>query len=117
MQRARRIPRQRAGVHVATKHDDRTSLLIRADAIALGRGGTGADKAHNAGTINERGKWDVHLGQARLDIRRGLWEAITQLGHLVEIVSPRSELVCKSLSFCNKTVTDSGLRRGGGLGR
>ena len=27
------------GVHVATKHDDRTGLLIRADAIALGRGG------------------------------------------------------------------------------
>ena len=105
------------GVHVATKHDDRTGLFVRADAIALGRGGTGADKAHNAGTINERGKWDVHLGQARLDIRRGLWEAITQLGHLVEIVSPRSELVCKSLSFCNKTVTDSGLRRCGGLGR
>lgn len=49
--------------------------------------GTGADKAHNAGTIDERGKWDVHLGQARLDIRRGLWEAITQLGHLVEIAS------------------------------
>ena len=71
------------GVHVATEHDDRTGLLIRADAITLGRGGTGADKAHNAGTIDERGKWDVHLGKARLDIRRGLWEAITQLGHLV----------------------------------
>ena len=71
------------GVHVATKHDDRTGLLIRADAIALGRGGTGADKAHNAGTIDERSKWDVHLGQARLDIRRGLREAITQLGHLM----------------------------------
>ena len=85
--------------------------------IALGRGGTGADKAHNTGAVDERGKRDVHLGQTCLDIRRGLWEAITQLGHLVEIVSPRSELVCKSLSFCNKTVTDSGLRRGGGLGR
>ena len=71
------------GVHVATQHDDRTGLLIRADAIALGRGGTGADKAHNAGTIDERSKWDVHLGQARLDIRRGLREAITQLGHLM----------------------------------
>ena len=35
----------------------------------------------------------------------------------MEFVSPRSELVCKSLSFCNKTVTDSGLRRRGGLGR
>ena len=54
------------GVHVATEHDDRTGLLIRADAITLGRGGTGADKAHNAGTIDERGKRDVHLGQARL---------------------------------------------------
>ena len=51
--------------------------------LALGRGGTGADKAHNTGTIDERGKWDFHLGQARLNIRRGLWEAITQLGHLV----------------------------------
>ena len=107
----------RQGIHIATKHDDRTGLFVRADAIALGRGGTGADKAHNAGTIDERGKWDVHLGQARLDIRRGLWKAITQLGRLVQIVSPRSELVCKSLSFCNKTVTDSGLRRCGGLGR
>ncbi|MFR7670155.1 MAG: hypothetical protein ACLU0O_05005 [Collinsella sp.] len=61
---------------------DRTGLFVRADAIALGRG-AGADKAHNAGTIDERCKWDVHLGQARLDIRRGLREAITQLGHLM----------------------------------
>ena len=71
------------GIHVATQHNDRTGLFVRANAIAPGRGGTGADKAHNAGTIDERGKWDVHLGQACLDIRRGLWEAITQLGHLV----------------------------------
>lgn len=71
------------GIHVAAKHDDRTGLFVRADAIALGRGGTGADKAHNTGTIDERGKWDFHLGQARLNIRRGLREAITQLGHLV----------------------------------
>ena len=71
------------GIHVATQHNDRTGLFVRADAIALGRGGTGADKAHNTGTIDERGKWDVHLGQARLNIRRGLREAITQLGHLV----------------------------------
>ena len=106
------------GIHIASEHDDRSGLLVLARAIALsGRGRTGTDQAHNAGTIDERGKWDVHLGQACLDIRRGLWEAITQLGHLVEIVSPRSELVCKSLSFCNKTVTDSGLRRCGGLGR
>ena len=67
---------------------------IRAGTLGgqLGRGGTGTDKAHNTGTIDERGKRDVHLGQARLDIRRGLREAITQLGHLVQIVSPRSEL-------------------------
>ena len=71
------------GIHVAAKHDDRTGLFVRADAIALGRGGTGADKAHNTGTIDERGKWDFHLGQARLNIRRGLRETITQLGHLV----------------------------------
>ena len=71
------------GIHVATQHDDRTGLFVRADAIALGRGGTDADKAHNTGTIDEHGKWDVHLGQARLNIRRGLREAITQLGHLV----------------------------------
>ena len=80
------------GIHVATQHNDRTGLFVRANAIALGRGGTGTDKAHNTGTIDERGKRDVHLGQARLDIRRGLREAITQLGHLVQIVSPRSEL-------------------------
>lgn len=71
------------GIHVAAKHDDRTGLFVRADAIALGRGGTGADKAHNTGAVDERGKWDFHLGQARLNIRRGLREAITQLGHLV----------------------------------
>ena len=65
------------GVHVATQHNDRSGLFVRADAIALGRGGTGTDKAHNTGTIDERGKWNVHLGQARLDIRRGLREAIT----------------------------------------
>ena len=80
------------GIHVATQHNDRTGLFVRAGSIALGRGGTGTDKAHNTGTIDERGKRDVHLGQARLDIRRGLREAITQLGHLVQIVSPRSEL-------------------------
>ena len=61
----------------------RAGLFVRADAIALGRGRTGADKAHNTGTIDERGKWDIHLGQARLNIRRGLREAIAQLGHLV----------------------------------
>ena len=71
------------GVHVATQHNDRSGLFVRADAIALGRGGTGTDKAHNTGAVDERGKWNVHLGQARLDIRRGLREAITQLGHLV----------------------------------
>ena len=71
------------GIHIATQHNDRTGLFVRADAIALGRGGTGTDKAHNTGTIDERGKRDVHLGQARLDIRRGLREAITQLGHLM----------------------------------
>ena len=71
------------GIHVATQHNDRTGLFVRTDAIALGRGGTGADKAHNAGTVDERGKRNVHLGQARLDIRRGLREVITQLGHLV----------------------------------
>lgn len=71
------------GVHVATQHNDRSGLFVRADAIALGRGGTDTDKAHNTGTIDERSKWNVHLGQARLDIRRGLREAITQLRHLV----------------------------------
>ena len=105
------------GIHVAAKHDDRTGLFVRADAIALGRGGTGADKAHNTGTIDERGERDAHLGQTCLDIRRGLRKAITQLGRLMQIVAPRSKLVCKSLSLGNKTVTDSGLRCRGGLGR
>ena len=116
--RLARLFRDGKGIHVTAQHDDRAGLIVRARTVALGRHGrTGTDEAHNTGAVDERGKRDVHLGQARLDIRRGLWEAITQLGHLVEIVSPRSELVCKSLSFCNKTVTDSGLRRGGGLGR
>ncbi len=66
------------GIHIATQHNDRTGLLVHADAIALSRGG--ADKAHNAGTIDERGKWDAHLGQARLDIRRGLREVIPSSG-------------------------------------
>ena len=55
-------------------------LLTHAPASGLN---DGTDKAHNTGTIDERGKWNVHLGQARLDIRRGLREVITQLGHLV----------------------------------
>lgn len=72
------------GIHVATEHDDRTGLLVRARTVTPSSScRAGADKAHNAGTIDERSKWDIHLGQARLDIRRGLREAITQLGHLV----------------------------------
>ncbi len=72
------------GVHVATKHDDRAGLIVRAHTVALGRHGrTSTNKAHNTGAVDERSKWDVHLGQARLDIRRGLREAITQLGHLM----------------------------------
>ena len=116
--RLARLFRDGKGIHVTAQHDNRAGPIVRARTVALGRHGrAGTDEAHNTGTINERGKWDVHLGQARLDIRRGLWEAITQLGYLVEIVSPRSELVCKSLSLGNKTVTDSGLRCRGGLGR
>lgn len=61
-------------IHVAAQHNDRTGLFVRADAIALGRGGTGADKAHNAGTIDERGMGDVHLVQTCLDIGRRLPE-------------------------------------------
>ena len=71
------------GIHVAAEHNNRTGLFVRADAIALGRGGTGADKAHNAGTINERGMGDVHLVQTCLDIGRRLRKIVTQLGHLV----------------------------------
>ena len=78
---------------------------------------TGTDEANNTGAVDERGKWDVHLGQTCLDIRRGLRKAITQLGRLVQVVAPRSKLVCKSLSLGNKTVANGGLRRRGGLGR
>ena len=70
-------------IHVAAQHNDRTGLFVRADAIALGRGGTGADKAHNAGTIDERGMGDVHLVQTCLDIGRRLRKIVTELGHLV----------------------------------
>ena len=105
------------GIHIASEHDDRAGLIVRADAIALGRDGTDTDEAHNTGAVDERGKRDAHLGQTCLDIRRGLRKAITQLGRLVQVVAPRSKLVCKSLSLGNKTVTDGGLRRRGGLGR
>lgn len=105
------------GVHVATKHNDRTGLFVRADAIALGRGGTGTDKAHNTGTIDERGKRDVHLGQARLDIRRGLREVVTKFGRPMQIVTPCGKLIGKSLSLFDQTVANGGLRRRGGLGR
>ena len=67
-------------IHVAAQHNDRTGLFVRADAIALGRGGTGADKAHNAGTIDERGMGDVHLVQTCLDIGRRLRKIVTELG-------------------------------------
>ena len=41
------------GIHVATKHDDRTGLLVLARAIALsGRGRTGTDQANDAGTVD-----------------------------------------------------------------
>lgn len=105
------------GIHVAAQHNDRTGLFVRADAIALGRGGTGTDKAHNAGTIDERGKWDVHLVQARLDIRRGLWDVVTEFGHPMQIVTPCGKLIGKSLSLFDQTVTNGGLRRRRGLKR
>lgn len=72
-----------AGVHVATQHDDRTGLLIRADAIALGRGRTGTDQTNDAGTVDERGMGDVHLVQTCLDIGRRRRKIVTELGHLV----------------------------------
>ena len=105
------------GIHVATQHNDRSGLFVRADSIALGRGGTGTDKAHNAGTIDERGKRDVHLGQARLDIRRGLREVVTKFGRPMQIVTPCGKLIGKSLSLFDQTVANGGLRRRGGLGR
>ena len=39
------------GVHVATKHDDRSGLLVLARAIALS-GRTGTDQANDAGTVD-----------------------------------------------------------------
>jgi hypothetical protein len=106
------------GIHIASEHDDRSGLLVLARAIALsGRGRTGTDQANDAGTVDERGMGDVHLVQTCLDIGRRLRKIVTELRHLVQIVSPRSELVCKSPSFCDKTVTDSGLRRCGSLRR
>ena len=72
------------GVHVATKHDDRSGLLVLARAIALsGRGRTGTDQANDAGTVDERGMGDVHLVQTCLDIGRRLRKIVTELGHLV----------------------------------
>ena len=117
-ERLARLFRDGKGIHVTAQHDDRAGLIVRARTVALGRHGrTGTDEANNTGAVDERGKWDVHLGQTCLDIRRGLRKAITQLGRLVQVVAPRSKLVCKSLSLGNKTVTDSGLRCRGGLGR
>lgn len=39
------------GIHVATKHDDRSGLLVLARAIALS-GRTGTDQANDAGTVD-----------------------------------------------------------------
>ena len=84
MQRARRIPRQREGHHIASEHDDRSGLLVLARAIALnGRGRTGTDQTNDAGTVDERGMGDVHLVQTCLDIGRRLRKIVTELGHLV----------------------------------
>ena len=106
------------GIHVATKHDDRSGLLVLARAIALsGRGRTGTDQANDAGAIDERAKRDVHLGQARLDIRRGLREVVTKFGRPMQIVTPCGKLIGKSLSLFDQTVANGGLRRRGGLGR
>lgn len=117
-ERLARLFRDGQCVHVATEHDDRAGLIVRAHTVALGRHGrTSTNKAHNTGAVDERGKRDAHLGQTCLDIRRGLRKAITQLGRLMQVVAPRSMFVCKSLSLGNKTVTDSGLRCRGGLGR
>ena len=117
-ERLARLFRDGKGIHVTAQHDDRAGLIVRARTVALGRHGrTGTDEAHNTGAVDERGKRDAHLGQTCLDIRRGLRKAIAQLRRLVQVVAPRSKLVGKSLSLGNKTVTDSGLRCRGGLGR
>jgi len=106
------------GVHIASEHDDRSGPLVLARAIALsGRGRTGTDQANDAGTVDERGKRDVHLGQARLDIRRGLREVVTKFGRPMQIVTPCGKLIGKSLSLFDQTVANGGLRRRGGLGR
>ena len=50
------------GIHIAAEHDDRSSLLVRARAIALGRcDGTGADQANDTGAVNEHSIGNVHL--------------------------------------------------------
>ena len=106
------------GIHVATEHDNRTGLLVRARTVTPSSScRAGTDKANDTGTIDERSKWDIHLGQARLDIRRGLREAITQLGRLMEIVAPCGKLTGKCLGFFDQAFADSGLRRCGSLRR
>ena len=68
---------------VYAKGSPDSGLFVRADAIALGRGGTGTDQANDAGTVDERGMGDVHLVQTCLDIGRRLRKIVTELRHLV----------------------------------
>ena len=85
------------GIHVATQHNDRSGLFVRADAIALGRGGTGTDKARNTGTIDERGKRDVHLGQARWIYAEVCGSVVTKFGRPMQIVTPCGKLIGKKV--------------------
>ena len=106
------------GVHIATEHDDRAGLLVRARTIALGRrGSTGADQAHDARTVNEQGIGNVHLVQTCLDIGGRLRKIVTEFGSLMEVMAPCSKLIGKCLSLCDQAIADSGLRRRGGLRR
>ena len=105
---------------------DQVGITAKGGTMRLGKypcvlaEGTLARAAYGAADISERHR---HRYEFNNQFRRELQDAGLRLaglspdGHLVEIVSPRSELVCKSPSFCDKTVTDSGLRRCGSLRR
>ena len=113
-----RFFRNRQGVHIATEHDDRASLLVRARTVTLRRSsGTGADQAHDTRTVNEHAIGNSHLIQACLNIGRRLRKVVTEFGSLMEVMAPCSKLIGKCLGFFNQAIADSSLCRRGGLRR
>ena len=82
--RLSRLLGNRQGIHIATEHDDRAGLIVRARTVTPSSScRAGTDKANDTGAVDKHGIGNIHLVQTRLDKGGRLRKVVTQLGHLV----------------------------------